>query len=105
MGRSPSPAESDHRTNPHKACQDFSLFELLEVLHSYQGRNFESTILQQTLEAFGIAKSRTTAYHPQGDSMCMYGGADEQCIATDALLICWETAWLGMLFGASDVCI
>lgn len=33
-----------------------------EVLHSDQGRKFESTILAQTLEAFGV---RTTAYHPQ----------------------------------------
>ena len=34
-----------------------------------QGRNFESTLSKQTLEAFGINKSRTTAYHPQGDGM------------------------------------
>ena len=47
----------------------FSVFGLPEVLHSDQGRNFESTILRQTLEAFGIAKSHTTAYHPQGDGM------------------------------------
>ena len=40
-----------------------------EILHSDQGRNFESSILTQTLEAFGIHKSRTTAYHPQGDGM------------------------------------
>ena len=47
----------------------FSVFGLPEVLHSDQGQNFESTILRQTLEAFGIAKSHTTAYHPQGDGM------------------------------------
>ena len=40
-----------------------------KILHSDQGRNFESSILTQTLEAFGIHKSRTTAYHPQGDGM------------------------------------
>ena len=28
-----------------------------------------STVLKQTLEAFGISKSRTTAYHPQGDGL------------------------------------
>ena len=39
------------------------------ILHSDQGRNFESTILAQTLQAFGVTKSRTTAYHPQGDGM------------------------------------
>ena len=33
------------------------------------GRNFESTILRQTLEAFGVSKACTTAYHPQCDGM------------------------------------
>ena len=37
-------------------------------LHSDQGTNLESTIFQQTLEAFGINK-RHTAYHPQCDGM------------------------------------
>ena len=40
-----------------------------KVLHSDQGRNFESTLLCSTLEAFGVEKTRTTAYHPQGDGM------------------------------------
>ena len=47
----------------------FSRMGVPEVLHSDQGRNFESALLRQTLEAFGISKSRTTAYHPQGDGM------------------------------------
>lgn len=47
----------------------FSQTGIPEVLHSDQGRNFESTILRETLEVFGINKSRTTAYHPQGDGM------------------------------------
>ena len=47
----------------------FSNYRLPEILHSDQGRNFESTLLQQTLDAFGITKSGTTAYHPQGDGM------------------------------------
>ena len=47
----------------------FSQTGIPEVLHSDQGRNFESTILRGTLEVFGINKSRTTAYHPQGDGM------------------------------------
>ena len=40
-----------------------------EILHSDQGRNFESTLLWQTREAFGIEKSHITAYHSQGDGM------------------------------------
>ena len=30
---------------------------------------FESTVFHQTLKAFGVEKSRTTAYHPEGDGM------------------------------------
>ena len=40
-----------------------------QFLHSDQGRNFESTLLRSTLKAFGVEKTRTTAYHPQGDGM------------------------------------
>ena len=47
----------------------FTSFGLPAILHSDQGANFESTILRQTLGAFGIRKTRTTAYHPQGDGM------------------------------------
>ena len=47
----------------------FAIYGQPEILHSDQGRNFESAILSQTLQAFGVQKSRTTAYHPQGDGM------------------------------------
>ena len=49
--------------------QVFAKYGLPSTLHSDQGRNFESSMLYQTLEAFGIKKSRTTAYHPEGDGM------------------------------------
>ena len=49
--------------------QVFAKYGLPSTLHSDQGRNFESSMLQQTLDAFGIRKSRTTAYHPEGDGM------------------------------------
>ena len=42
---------------------------LPRIIHSDQGRNFESAILHQTLQAFGVTKSHTSAYHPQGDGM------------------------------------
>ncbi len=49
-----------------KLCSSFGL---PDILHSDQGANFESTILWNTLEEFGVVKTRTTAYHPQGDGM------------------------------------
>lgn len=39
------------------------------VLHSDQGRQFESAVLRNALEAVGCSRSRTTAYHPQGNAV------------------------------------
>ena len=35
------------------------------VLHSDQGRNFDSTLMHEIYQLMGIKKTRTTAYHPQ----------------------------------------
>lgn len=47
----------------------FSTMGMPEIVHSDQGQNFESMILKQSLDAFGISKSHTTAYHPEGDGL------------------------------------
>ena len=52
-----------------KLVKLFSTMRLPDILHSDQGRNFESMLLHQTLDTFGTRKSHTTAYHPEGDGM------------------------------------
>ena len=49
-----------------KLCSNFGV---PDVLHSDQGRNFESNLFHQVLQAFGIHKTRTTAYRLQSDRM------------------------------------
>ena len=49
-----------------KLCSSFGI---PDILHSDQGRNFESALFSQVLQVFGIHKTRTTAYHPQSDGM------------------------------------
>ena len=59
--------KADHITK--ELVKVFATYGMSDILHSDQGCNFESSILRQTLEAFGIKKSQTAAYHQQGDGM------------------------------------
>ena len=63
------PDQTAVRKFTNELTKIFCTYGLPEILHSDQGRNFESTILAETLSVFGIKKSQTTAYHPQGDGM------------------------------------
>ena len=47
-----------------------SIFGTPRIVHSDQGSNFESDVFQEMCKLLQISKSRTTAYHPQGNSQC-----------------------------------
>jgi len=47
--------------------QFFCHFSAPEQLHSDQGKQFESTVMQEVCRLMGIRKSRTSPYHPQCD--------------------------------------
>ena len=46
-----------------------SRFGVPDVLHTDQGRNFESTMIKEVCQLLGIVKTRTTPYHPQSDGL------------------------------------
>ncbi|UYV82560.1 K02A2.6-like, partial [Cordylochernes scorpioides] len=45
------------------------IFGVPRILHSDQGRNFESNIFQELCRRLGIEKTRNTPLHPQSDGM------------------------------------
>ncbi|UYV75940.1 K02A2.6-like [Cordylochernes scorpioides] len=45
------------------------IFGVPKILHSNQGRNFESNIFRELCRPLGIEKTRTTPLHPQSDGM------------------------------------
>uniref|UniRef100_A0A5S6QX05 RNA-directed DNA polymerase n=1 Tax=Trichuris muris TaxID=70415 RepID=A0A5S6QX05_TRIMR len=51
----------------------FADFGPPKILHSDQGRNFESLLLKELCSAFGVRKTRCTPYHPEGNGLVERG--------------------------------
>lgn len=48
----------------------FQRFGVPQRIHSDRGRNFESATIRELCKLYGVQKSRTTAYHPEGNGQC-----------------------------------
>ena len=64
------PCKDQLATTVAKALMDqwFTKFGIPNRLHSDQGRNFEGDVVRELCELYGMKKTRTTPYHPEGNA-------------------------------------
>ena len=46
----------------------FAYFGIPEEIHTHQGRQFESQLFKELCSLWGTKKTRSSPYHPQGNS-------------------------------------
>ena len=66
----PLPSQTAEVTAGALVKEYFCRQGLPSVLHSDQGRNFESTLITHLCQLMNIKKTRTSAYHPSGNGAC-----------------------------------
>ena len=71
-----------------------------EILHTDQGRNFESSLIKELCHTLGINKTRTSPYHPQSDGMVERFNRtllNMLTITTDENVQNWDTLLPGLM--------
>ena len=64
------PTKDQNAATTAKVLEWFQRYGVPKRIHSDQGRNFKSELVQELCKLYGVKKSRTTPYHPEGNGQC-----------------------------------